>query len=190
MIIDFDHDIIILVINIMFFVYRKAMEYFMDYYSETVVKNKLNKTDYLKISGIIILGAVFAYLSFFLLSQFFIILMAVDLYGMYYLLSQFDREYEYCVTNGELDIDIIISKKRRKKLANIKAREFLIIAPYSEKHQHKIKSAVKRIEAPKSGTHFAIYQKAAQKNCVFFSPNEKMLENLKANVNKGVLLND
>ncbi len=162
----------------------------MDYYSETAVKYKLTAKDYLKIGGIVAIGLVIALLSFMFGAQFFVLLIAADIYGMYYFISRFNCEYEYLVTNGELDADKIIAKSRRKRLANVKAGEFLLIAKYSEKYQHQINSCVRKINAPKGGTHFAIYQKSMQKNCIFFTPDGKMLENLKANVGKGVYIDD
>lgn len=174
----------------MVFYGQKGYGNFMDCYSETAVKYKLTVKDYLKIAEILILGTVVALLSLMFGGSFFAILIAGDIYAMYFFISRFDCEYEYLVTNGELDADKITAKSRRKRLANIKAGEFLLIAKRNEKHQHQINSCARKINAPKEGTHFAIYQKASQKNCIFFTPDQKMLDNLRTNVQKGVFVAD
>lgn len=41
-------------------------------------------------------------------------------------------EYEYIVTNGEMDIDKIIAKRRRKRLITVNARTFERFGPFKE----------------------------------------------------------
>ena len=41
-------------------------------------------------------------------------------------------EFEYSVTNGDLDIDKVISKKRRKKFARLKLRDIEYFAPFGD----------------------------------------------------------
>jgi len=48
--------------------------------------------------------------------QFGVIVAFAVCFGAYYLMSFFNIEYEYVFTNGDLDIDIIYSKARRKRL--------------------------------------------------------------------------
>lgn len=43
-----------------------------------------------------------------------------SLYGGYILITNMSVEYEYIVTNGEMDIDKIIAKRRRKRLITVK----------------------------------------------------------------------
>ena len=44
----------------------------------------------------------------------------------------FNVEYEYIVTNGELDIDRIIARRGRKRMINIKTNAYELIAPYDD----------------------------------------------------------
>ena len=46
------------------------------------------------------------------------------LFGAYYLISNMNIEYEYIVTNGEIDVDKIMAKRRRKRLLTANARTF------------------------------------------------------------------
>ena len=45
-------------------------------------------------------------------------------YGGYHLISNFYVEYEYQLTNGELDIDKIIGKRKRERLLSTKISDF------------------------------------------------------------------
>ncbi len=46
------------------------------------------------------------------------------IYGAYYLLSGLGIEYEYTFTNGELDVDKIMGKRKRLRLVTVDASKF------------------------------------------------------------------
>lgn len=69
------------------------------------------------------------------------ILIAVD----YFVVPKFDVEYEYLYVNGELDIDAIYSRQKRKKMGTYDMAELEILAP-SDSHtidSYKNKQGVK-----------------------------------------------
>lgn len=69
------------------------------------------------------------------------ILIAVD----YFVVPKFDVEYEYLYVNGELDIDAIYSRQKRKKMGTYDMEELEILAP-SDSHaidSYKNKQGVK-----------------------------------------------
>ena len=51
------------------------------------------------------------------------------LVACYFFVPKFDVEFEYLYVNGELDIDAIYSKQRRKKMGSYDVSELEILAP-------------------------------------------------------------
>ena len=61
-----------------------------------------------------------------------ILLAGATLYGGYYLVTSLYVEYEYILTNGEVDFDKITAQRSRKRLATIRlseATEFAVFDP-------------------------------------------------------------
>jgi len=69
-------------------------------------------------------------------AQLFLMLVVGILIGAYYLAIQLNVEHEYIVTNGEIDIDRIIAKRRRKRLCTIPPLDVEIMAPYTDEYKH------------------------------------------------------
>lgn len=87
----------------------------MDIFIEYLVKRKNTmKNNFLRfliVFGTIIFTIIMFYLCmlFSQLSFIFLCLIAGGIYGAWYLMGTFKVEYEYIVTNGEMDIDKIMS---------------------------------------------------------------------------------
>ena len=88
--------------------------------------------DGFKMAGLLVAGLVALVLTFafgawlgFLMPVFFLGI----LYGEFYLLRGFSREYEYTVTNGDLDIDLIVAQRQRKRVFSGTARQFESMSP-------------------------------------------------------------
>jgi hypothetical protein len=57
-------------------------------------------------------------------------------------------EYEYIVTNGDLDIDMIVAKRKRKRIFSANCKEFEIVAPVrSSSFSQQVQSIKNRIDA-------------------------------------------
>jgi len=61
-------------------------------------------------------------------------------WGMIVLVRRLDLEFEYIVTNGEMDVDKIMGRRSRKRLFTIDCRAFDILAPYKEDYRNEIES--------------------------------------------------
>jgi len=100
------------------------------------------------------------------------------------LIKNFDIEFEYIVTNGEIDIDRIIGKRKRKRLITLDSRAFEILAPDAECNFSAYKNTEfkQRIDASsgKNPRYFAVCpSKMGGKLLLYFEPNERMLEAFK-----------
>ena len=88
----------------------------MDSFKEQLVTRRPDNTVFIKRTGIFIAALLIAVLLFIFLNVLSIVLIALLFFGAYYLIKSFDVEYEYICTNGDLDIDKIAAKSRRKRL--------------------------------------------------------------------------
>lgn len=97
------------------------------------------------------------------------------------LIKGLDIEFEYIVTNGEVDIDRISGKRKRKRLLTVDCRNFEILAPDNpgyfaayERFEFKEKVDVSSGANPR---WFAICpSKQGGKLLLYFEPNDRMLD--------------
>lgn len=115
-----------------------------DTYIEYLVKKRSGTKDIL-LKLLIVVAAVVLTLALFLLSP---ILGAFSMigymlgcgviYGAYRLIGMMNLEYEYLLTNGDLDIDKIMNRNSRKRMLSVKCSSFEAFGPYkAAEHQNK-----------------------------------------------------
>lgn len=93
----------------------------MDIFIEQIIKKKFGKSDYLVFAAVllgscVILG-IFAVCIPMLLLPVLVGVFAAD----YYLITSRNLEYEYSVTNGDITIDKVISRRKRKRVISVDA---------------------------------------------------------------------
>ena len=108
----------------------------MDIFVEQIVKKAPNGKDTAKkvliVVGMCLLAAVLAFVIMFIptFSGIALLLLFGMFYGGYYLITGLDVEYEYIVTNGGIDIDKIIAKRKRSRLITCKVSSFEAFGKY------------------------------------------------------------
>ncbi len=94
----------------------------MDTFFEQIVPIRKTGKTWAAFIGIwllaLILLAVCIFLSLFVIGSFALLLAAGVIFGAYKLSSRFSIEYEYIITNGVMDVDKIIAKSSRKRMAS------------------------------------------------------------------------
>ena len=109
-------------------------------------------------------------------------LVAGIFYGAYRLISRFDVEYEYALTNGELDVDKIIRKKRRSRVISIDSKAFIEFGKRADedKSVNNKTEYARVIDASAHSKNFedyyAVFFKNGQKIKLYFNPTLKMIE--------------
>jgi hypothetical protein len=105
----------------------------MDTFCEQLVKVKKGAKFYLGTIGLWFVVLLVFSIPFFYppIMTFALILTAAAGYGAYYLMGFLSIEYEYIITEDILDIDIIYSKRSRKRLASFKLSEVESIEKYN-----------------------------------------------------------
>lgn len=150
----------------------------MDVFCEYIVKVKKNPVE-LTISalGIILAVILLGFSLFFLFTPFSSFVLLIDagvVYGAYILITHFNVEYEYILTNGDIDIDKIIAKRKRKRVLSFSTKEFEIVAPYKqgENYTNVLDLGTRNYE----NAYYAVFSKDGQKKTLVFNPPQKMIE--------------
>lgn len=164
----------------------------IDDFCEYMVKRKRGTNDIIRISLLVLAGLVLTYLllSFvytlvyyyapYLTSLIFPLVVLVW-YGVYRLIKKTNIEFEYALTGGELDVDHIENKTKRKRLLrSIHARSLQIMAPASGSEYTQAYKSLKTIDASSNSglekAYFAVFEKDGIQQCLLFEPNAKMLD--------------
>lgn len=160
----------------------------MDTFIEKIVMKRKGLPDNLITAGIIFgaLILIMLSLSIKVIAQLGIglFLIAGIGYLAYRLITSRNVEFEYIVTNGEIDIDKIISRRKRKRIFSASCKEFDILSPVkSNSFSQSVQSIKNRIDASSSidsqDAYFATLNYKGEKTLLIFEPDERMLNNFK-----------
>ena len=99
-----------------------------DLYTELLVKKKRTAKDSLIKYGMIGLTAVLTAAGLFFHPLVLIGAVAAGI-GCYFIVPRTDLEYEYLFVNGEMDIDVIMSQSKRKRVKSLNLAEADLVAP-------------------------------------------------------------
>jgi len=157
---------------------------------EKLVVKKKDAKDYLFTLGICIVGAIIILASPFLgryvpfLGSLWLLITAGVIYGLYRLITSRNIEYEYIVTDGDLDIDMIIAQRKRRRIFSANCKEFDVVAPYRGQNQDsRLGNATKQIKAVSSmeskDVYFITLNYNGERTAVFFEPDERILKAFK-----------
>lgn len=99
-----------------------------DLYCECLVKKETTAKDTIIKYGLKALVIVLALLGLFG-NILFLLAAVVCGVAAYFVIPKTDLEYEYLFVNGEMDIDMVMAKSKRKKVKSINMAEVDLIAP-------------------------------------------------------------
>ena len=166
----------------------------MDNFAEQLVKKQLTGGERTKrmllLVGGIVLTTALAGFSLLMLGQGLIpfiglVLAALTGYGTYFLVQNMYVEYEYTFTNGELDIDKIIAKKKRKSMLSVSVGKFKAFGRYGDDAPEETDdmTVVFATSNIASDEYYADFEHDAYGSTrLVFCPNENMLENMRRNL--------
>ena len=152
----------------------------MDTFFEQIVSKGKDGKTILKFIGIWLLAFVLAsaifLFAFAFLQMITFVLMGLVLYGAYKLSAMLYVEYEYIVTNGTLDIDKIIAKSSRKRVASFEISQVEVIEKYNPNAQ---KTGFDQIVIACDERDTNVYKMVVRKDgkgtmLIVFSPNKKI----------------
>lgn len=165
----------------------------MDIFIEKIVQKRKDTKDYLIIVGIVFLALVLMLLVLnYIPGMTFIFIIVIGYLG-YLLITSRNIEYEYAVTNGDLDIDKIIAQRKRKRVFSANCRVFEIVAKLNSSHfSDHYKSYKNQLNCTSSlnneNVYFAVLNYNKQQTVLYFEPSEKMLKNFKTFIPRKVFV--
>lgn len=157
-----------------------------DTFIEQMVKRKNDAMIVGKKIAVVLIAVILFSLVFMLilspLATVGLLLGAGIIYGAWWFISSMNVEFEYIYTNGEMDVDKVMAKRKRKRLTTVRISSFDVFEPfdsdqYDSRKYDKVIDAAAFPDDP--GAWYAVYQNREGKQCcLVFSPNEALLKEL------------
>ena len=179
----------------------------MDIFVEQLVTKKKTAGSYARIWGGIIGAILLLWLFFAVLYP--IVLHVVPMMGafaflacvgliylLYLLIVNTNLEYEYCFTNGAMDVDKIINRRNRKRMAELNARKIERMAKIGDAEfcrlmkDRSVKKMYACSDCKDSDTYYVYYENDKGKNLLLFNPNDKIRDSFRRFNPQKVFLND
>lgn len=170
----------------------------MDVFIEHLVRKKPTTLDRVKTIALALGGALIAAALFFTAFSFkplfmICLLAAVGvLWLTYYLLTMMMVEYEYILTNGEIDVDKIVAKRKRKRLITVQIRTFNEFGRYDpEKLQGRtFDTKVLACKALDDRAYYAALNHGSLGSVLLvFNPDERILDGIEQGLQRQVKAN-
>lgn len=155
-----------------------------DLYTELLVKRKTTSMDNILKIGLIGLTVLTGLAGIFL-SPYVLIIFAAFIVLDYFKLPSFDLEFEYLYVNGELDVDKIMSRAKRKRIASYSMEQAELIAPVKS-HELDYYRQDKNIKVrdyssgeADANVYAMITNKENKREMVLFEPNDVILNDMR-----------
>ncbi len=167
----------------------------MDIFMEKIVRKRKDYKDYL-ITAAILIGAVALMVVVMfvpILGQMWLFFAAGIIYLAYLLSTTRNIEFEYAVTNGDLDIDKIVAQRKRKRVFSANCKTFEVVARVKSEHfTPQYKSFKNQIDCTSTkdadGVYFVVLNYKNEQTVVYFEPTEKMLQSFKTFIPRKVFI--
>ena len=160
----------------------------MDSFIEKIVQKRKNSKDYFISFGIVFASFVVAFAILLITTQYiaqFAFLLAVGaVYLGFRLQSRTNVEFEYLVTNGSIDIDKIISQRKRVRIFSADCKEFEALGRVKSKNYGPhITSGSETIFAgadmASESLYFVTLPYKGKKTVLYFEPDQRMLDSFR-----------
>ena len=152
----------------------------MDIFKEQLIAVKPNKKTKIKKAIVIIAGILLAVVAMMYGGGFIgpIIVMGL-LFGGSYLIKGMNLEYEYILTNNELDVDKIMNKERRKRVFTVDLKEIIVMAHVDDavrKPEFERAQKIKNITSGEKGpnTYVILFSHNDELTKLIMEPNDEM----------------
>ena len=164
-----------------------------DLYSELLVKKEPTAKDSIVKYGMIVLTVLAVGAGLFISRILLLVAVALGV-ASYFVIPRTDLEYEYLFVNGEFDIDMVMSKSKRKKVMSMNLREADLVAPLDSHRMdyYNGNSRLKTLDYSSGNPEhkrFAIIMKAGGENSrIIIEPDDEMAKAIKNSAPSKVFL--
>ena len=150
----------------------------MDTFFEQIVKKKKGFTEWAIIIAVMAAAAALLVLALWFASLYIIVATVGIIYGAWWLATTQNVEFEYCVTNGDIDVDKIVARRKRTRLVSVAGRKIRALAPYDPakplgKFQRTVMGAPSLKE--EGLWYFTYHSKKNGDTLVVFMPDDRVL---------------
>ncbi|MDE7361458.1 MAG: hypothetical protein K2N38_05940 [Oscillospiraceae bacterium] len=147
---------------------------------QLVVKTRSGK-DVAKMLGIMIGSVLLASVFMFIALAFgltVMILLSVGILALgIWLLSGVNVEYEYIITNNEMDIDKIIGRRKRKRMITVDISKATEFGTFPSEEEVDADATVHATSGVEKDAHYLLVEHSGYGTVkVIFNPNERMRE--------------
>ena len=160
----------------------------MDSFIEKIVQKKKNTKDYFISFGIISATTIAILMILFILTAYiqqfaFLLAFGAGYFG-FRMLSFTNVEFEYLVTNGSLDIDKIMSQRKRVRIFSADCKEFEAVGRVKSKNYGPhITSGSEIIFAgtnmSSENLYFVTLSYKGKKTVLYFEPDQRMIDSFR-----------
>ena len=152
----------------------------VDTFVEQIIYRKKTKSQVALAVLIMALTSILVVMLFMFLQSLAFMLMLPLGWLMWWLLSGMNIEYEYCITNGDIDIDRIVARRKRERVVSVALKKVESAGQYKpEKWQgRQVDRLVFAAPSEKEeGLYcFSYRSKKRGYTLVVFQPNERVME--------------
>ena len=162
----------------------------MDIFTEQIVKRKFSGKDWGISFAASLAAVVLIYISIFILLPLTgmplipLVVLVGSIYGVYWVVTSRNLEFEYSVTNGDLTVDKIINKRRRKRVVSFDVHNTEEMGKYNAQRmaQRQVEKVLMAAETETGENAWYMMVRTAKygRTLLVFSPNEKVLDGIKA----------
>ena len=153
----------------------------MDIFKEQIVKIKRTPASFML--SVLIWFAAMALTAVLIvfLHELAVLIAFALFYGSIHLTQRFNVEYEYILTNGELDVDKILAQRTRTRLFTLKCSDIEAVGKYTNGMKLNENGTVYMCCNPddEDAYFFRARDKKGKPLCIVMAPNEKMKEAIK-----------
>lgn len=153
-----------------------------DVFVEQIVKKKFGPKDYAVAVLAVLVGLIVIALSF-LVPAVGVLILVLAAVGVYYLITSRNLEFEYSITNGDITVDKIINRRKRKRVINTDAQYIDDIGKYDPNRlsnkQGYTKIFASEYDDGRNSWYFCAHDPKKGNILVVFDPEERVLKAIK-----------
>lgn len=150
---------------------------------EHIVPRKSSPLDLVKKIAIILLLILVFMVTLTIIGSFALVaILILGFLAHIFILSRINKEYEYTLLNHDMDVDVIYSRQKRKRILSFDFQKAEIIAPRNSPrlNSYKIEKTYDFSSGDPNEKVFAIIIQLQQKrNCILIEPDQGMINHMR-----------
>ncbi len=152
----------------------------MDIFVEQIIRRRKSLLDILIVMGLALASCLLVLLAILYLPSMAFIILAAVVYISYLLIGSRNLEFEYSVTNGDLTVDKIMSRRTRKRVISLDCKNVEAMGKYnpaahaSKRYDKKFFTGV--FADGREGWYVSLHHPKHGSVLLVFDPDERTLE--------------